>query len=366
MLPGLLVQLHPSTPWRIGSESGTADSVESLYRSDQLYSAVTLAMEQLGHLEEWIAATAASAEPAVRFSCAYPFLHSTLFVVPPKSLWPPPPTPRVRWKAARYVPVPLVETLLHDPDARLREEEGWTVDAQSQCLLPGGSGTRQYGPFRIGMRRTVPVDRWTGVSGEARATACLEFAPGGGLWFLAAFADDGVAGHWSERLRAAIRLLADTGFGAGRSRGWGRAEAPEFRSGRFPSLLLKAPAIPEPAVAEPPASEDGDGSPESLVPSAPLPVAEAAYWLLSLFSPGEGDAVDWTRGSYAALERSGRTGSAGGAPTRAVRMIAEGSVLLAARPLRGAAPDVAPEGAPHRVYRSGFALAIPIVWRVPA
>jgi hypothetical protein len=35
-------------------------------------------------------------------------------------------------------------------------------------------------------------------------------------------------------------------------------------------------------------------------------------------------------------------------------------VLLADRPVQGAAPDVAPDGFAHPVYRAGFALAIPI------
>jgi len=35
-------------------------------------------------------------------------------------------------------------------------------------------------------------------------------------------------------------------------------------------------------------------------------------------------------------------------------------VLVASSEPRGAAADVAPEGFPHPVYRSGFALAIPI------
>ena len=39
---------------------------------------------------------------------------------------------------------------------------------------------------------------------------------------------------------------------------------------------------------------------------------------------------------------------------------AEGSVLIAAREPQGSAPDVAPENFAHPVYRSGFALALPI------
>jgi hypothetical protein len=35
-------------------------------------------------------------------------------------------------------------------------------------------------------------------------------------------------------------------------------------------------------------------------------------------------------------------------------------VLYAAAPPRGSAPDVAPDGFPHPVFRAGFALAIPL------
>ena len=41
-------------------------------------------------------------------------------------------------------------------------------------------------------------------------------------------------------------------------------------------------------------------------------------------------------------------------------MVSEGSVLFAFSDPRGAAPDVAPDGFPHPVYRAGFAVAIPI------
>jgi hypothetical protein len=43
-----------------------------------------------------------------------------------------------------------------------------------------------------------------------------------------------------------------------------------------------------------------------------------------------------------------------------VNMVVEGSVLVAPEALRGAAPDVAPDGFPHPVYRAGFAVALPI------
>ncbi len=41
-------------------------------------------------------------------------------------------------------------------------------------------------------------------------------------------------------------------------------------------------------------------------------------------------------------------------------MIVEGSVLYVAAPPAGSAPDVAPDGFVHPVYRAGFALSIPL------
>jgi hypothetical protein len=83
------------------------------------------------------------------------------------------------------------------------------------------------------------------------------------------------------------------------------------------------------------------------------------WWLLSLYSPHESDAVDWSHGEYSVQVRGGWTDSvAGGVAKKQVRMITEGSVLSAAS-LRGHAVDVAPDGFPHPVYRSGLALAIP-------
>jgi CRISPR/Cas system CSM-associated protein Csm4 (group 5 of RAMP superfamily) len=82
------------------------------------------------------------------------------------------------------------------------------------------------------------------------------------------------------------------------------------------------------------------------------------YWLLSLFTPGPADAVEWARGDYTILDRGGRVDGTGELKKQ-LPMVSEGSVLYAAE-LRGAAPDVAPDGHPHPVFRVGFALSIPL------
>lgn len=410
MNPALLIKLRPTTPWRIAPPSGSRTHVDAILHSDTLYSAITLSMRHLGLLEEWLQATATAQQPAVRFSSCYPFHGGTLFIAPPRNLWPPPSSSRVRWKAARFVPLRLVESLVNDPQARAREED-WVVDGESECLLPAGRSGRAQGPFQMALRRTVAVDRLTGVCADPDFTASLEFAAGSGLWCVAVFSSEESRQKWSGPLQSALRLLADSGFGGERSRGWGRAEAPEFIEGAFPDLVLTpavavaaaANGIPTPAIAVPQEPESASPDAEQALPAeesvavqdpetdpetpsseevpaeaqvepqvAPSPTpslpAESAYWLLSLFRAGEDDAVDWSRGAYALVERSGRIDSpfSQGELKRSLSMVSEGSVVFASVPPNGSAPDVSPEGFAHPVYRAGFALAIPIHWRVVA
>ncbi|HEX5431374.1 MAG TPA: type III-A CRISPR-associated RAMP protein Csm4 [Bryobacteraceae bacterium] len=329
MPAGLFIRLRPAGPWRIGPDSGDRDRVDRIFHSDTLYSAIAGAMARLGTLEEWLEATARAEDPAVRFSSCFPFQGDTLFVVAPRSLWPPPPSSKIRWKGAQFVPLSVVESLLN---GRPVSEEGWAVDGMSEALIPHGS----QGPFRISVRASAAIDR----QGEAvvpHSTACLEFAPGAGLWTMAAFASDPAREQWNEPVRAAFRLLADSGFGGERSRGWGRAEAD------FSDRDALLPAGQSTA-------QNG---------------AEKGWWLLSLFHPAGNDAIDWNRGNYAVTTRSGRveSGARWGEIKRSTRMIAEGSVLAAAAEPRGSVADVAPEGFPHPVYRCGHAMAIPIPLR---
>ncbi len=146
-----------------------------------------------------------------------------------------------------------------------------------------------------------------------------------------------------------MRLLADSGFGGRRSLGWGRSEPPEFIEGSLPELVL-------PAAAPPP------GEPSEAAADATPPAETAGHWLLSLYSPAPEDAVDWSRGQYDVIARGGRVESPAGhgQPKKQLNMIGEGSVLVGAPALRGTAPDVAPDGFPHPVYRAGFAVALPV------
>ncbi len=274
MNPALVVKLRPTGPWRIGPDSGARSQVDVVYHSDALYSAVAAAMARMGRLEEWLDATARSQEPAVRFSSCFPLVDGTGYVVPPRSLWPPTSpalmAAHVRWKSARFVPLEVVQALLA---GRTVEESQWTLDGVSGCLMPAGC----QGPFRTGVRFSAAVDRLTGAA-ERHSTACIEFRPGAGLWAIVSFADDAARAQWSEPVRAAFRLLADSGFGGERSRGWGRSETPEFIEGTLPDLILPQ----EPLEAEPPPSGSG---PAAEPPAEPVQPETAALPAPELTAP---------------------------------------------------------------------------------
>lgn len=306
-------RLRPTAPWRVGDASGDRERTGGIYRSDSLYSAVTHAMNALGWLEEWLDATARAAEaPAVRFSSLFPFLGETRLAPPPRTQWAVSGAARTQTQSARFVPLQFTRGGSFD-------EGQWAVDGGSGCMLPAGSSA----PFAVSLRNFAAVDRLSGATEPHRA-ACIEFAPGAGWWGLIDVANE----SWEPRVKSAFRLLADSGFGAGKSRGWGRAAEPEFQAGE--QIFSGEP--------------NGAG----------------AWWLLSLYSPDEQDAVDWSRGDYVAETRGGWVESfAGRGRKKQARFIAEGSVI-AAPSLRGRVVDVAPEGFPHPVYRSGFAFALPM------
>ncbi|HEY3440350.1 MAG TPA: hypothetical protein VGK29_06350 [Paludibaculum sp.] len=339
MNPALLIRLRPTTPWRIGPDNGARDQAAAILHSDALYSAVTLAFGQLGLMEEWVNATAREyGEPAVRFSSCFPWQRGHLYAPPPSGLWPPASANgKVRWKGATLLPTTLISALVR---GERPSEERWTVDGHSGCLIPVNSRSAT-GPFRVVRRSSAAVDRVTGGAVAAHLTTCVQFAPASGLWCAAQFSNSMTYAVWVPRLQTAFRLLADSGLGGMRSKGFGRARTPDFQPGTLPELIFGAD---QPAIES------------------------RAWWVLSLFSPDANDAVEWTSGDYVLTQRSGRVSSADGAGAEKLtsRMVVEGSVLVAPRPLRGSVRDVAPEGCPHPVYRAGYALALPIPWPVSA
>lgn len=343
--PAVLIRLRPTGPWRYGPGDGASDRVDTLFRSDRVYSAVSVAMQQLGHLEEWLEATARATVPVVAFSSLFPYQGDTLFATPPASVWPPPasqltaPNPaflaKIRWNAVQLVPLSVIETLL---SGRSVPADQWIADPATGCLLrrdrPGST------PFRVAVRTAAAVDRVTRGAIEVSSAACVEFEPDAGLWTAARYRDAAAASAWQERVQACFRLLADSGFGGRRTHGWGKTEPPEFKRGTWPGIIL-------PRLSRELAEING-GSEASL------------FWLLSLYSPSSTDAIDWKGGDYRLTLRGGRVDSlaASGSLKKNARMVAEGSVLAAQQEPTGVALDVAPDNFAHPVYRSGFALAL--------
>ena len=337
MQPALLIRLRPIGAWRYGAGEGGNDRVDKIFRSDRLYSAVTSSMRQFGWMDEWLDATARASAAKVAFSSLFPYQGDTLFAPPPRTVWPPAsalvtaPSPvflsKIRWDAAQFVPTHAIDSLL---TGRPILAEQWTPDPESGCLLRRDRPATT--PFRIVTRNRAAVDRLSRSAIHLESFACVEFEPNAGLWCAARFFDTSAEAQWSERLKAAFRLLADTGFGAGRTIGWGQTAEPEIQSGTWPRIIL-----PRSAKANGTSRTD-NGTP-------------AAYWLLSVYSPGEGDAPDWESGDYQLVTRSGHG-------KKITRMICEGSVITAAQEPSGVAVNVARDGHRHPIYRAGFAVAV--------
>jgi len=355
-MSALLVKLRPEGAWRIGPQSGARGRAECVLPSDALFSAVTLAMGSLGWLDEWLVATAAAeADPAVRLSSLFPAQEENLLAPPPAHLWPAP-AARLRPGGARLIPAALIRALALGEDWN---EDQWEVDGLSECLLRRGRRRAAGSPYRFALRRGAAVDRLDAGRTILHETACIEFSEGAGLWCVAQFSDDASRAHWSSRVEAAFRLLADSGLGGERRQGWGRFTVDHFESGRLPELIWgRARHVNSHQPAE-------ESEAETAAAAAPASSEERGWWLLSLFSPAESDKIDWNRGSVQLVERGGRVASTGEAKLHS-RMVREGSVLLGERP-RGRAWNVAPPGfAAHPVWRAGFAVAIEMPWRVPA
>ncbi|MCS6952628.1 MAG: type III-A CRISPR-associated RAMP protein Csm4 [Bryobacterales bacterium] len=334
MPDGFSVRFYPCGPWRIGPLSGSPDCAEVLLHSDAVYSAVTHAMNLLGLLRDWLDAVFENPRgPAVRFSSLFPFRRRTLFVPPPRSLWPPAPSPKVRWKGARFVPLSFAQSLI---EQKPLEEDAWVVEGESQCVVPAED---PVGPFRLALRSFVAVDR-LGAGVEPHRAACLEFRPDAGFWGGIRFASEEASQHWSGPVQAALRLLGDSGIGGNRSLGWGHASSVEFDADPFA----------------------GWPNPEAQFHEERTPRSECNWWFLSVFNPAPEDTVAWDRGRYDLLVRSGRVASAAaqGAVKRAARMVSEGSVLACEDPPRGRALNVAPPECPHPVYCAGYAYAQPL------
>jgi CRISPR type III-A-associated RAMP protein Csm4 len=320
--PALLVQLQPVTPWRCSA--GRPGEPASLLPSDSFFGALSDAMLQLGWLPDWLNEGA----PATRFSSLLPFHNDSFHAPLPESLRSAPGLRKLRLPSVRFAPLPAIEDLAN----RRFDESRWVLDLASGCLLAAdraGAG----GPFRSTERSRAAVDRLHGLAAPAASTSGVEFADRAGLWSIFVFDSPDSAAIWSPRLKAALRLLADSGIGGWRNAGWGRSRRPRFREGDAGRLLSNAGW--------------------KHIPAAPA----SHWWTLGLFAPASDAPVAWDAGAYQTIHRAGWTAAAG--PKPALRLVREGAVLASPSEPLGLIASSSVEGLPHPVFRYAAGLALP-------
>src|ERR1039457_3350326 len=122
------------------------------------------------------------------------------------------------------------------------------IRSMPSYFLQAEDGIRYYKVTGV-QTCALPIDRLTG-NAERHSTGCMEFRRDAGLWSIVSFSGDAAHARGSEPLRAALRLLADSGFGGERSRGWGRSAQPDFVEGMLPDLVL-GDSPPRPLASSP-------------------------------------------------------------------------------------------------------------------
>jgi CRISPR type III-A-associated RAMP protein Csm4 len=177
------------------------------------------------------------------------------------------------------------------------------------------------------------VDRFSGAATHAAAAEGIEFGGNSGVWALFVFADAERAAVWSGRLKAAFRLLADSGIGGWRTAGWGRSRRPRFREAEAGRLLGQLGWK---------FAENGE---------------RTQWWMLGLFAPGASDTVAWDGGAYRTVMRGGWTASGGAKPE--LRFVREGSILASETEPGGRVNGTRVAGSAHPVARYGAGLALP-------
>lgn len=341
--------LQPRGAFHFGERGVGVEETAELLHSDTLFAAMVSAWRLLGAetVEPYgLAALRPFVErqPPFRISSALPFAG-------PVQLFPRPFVPLGVEKGLKDVRYLSAATLgLVAQGARLSEEradrelihggEAWVLPEEREqiaaALLAGEPDPRRRERFRALWQRDPARMQlwWAGESLTPRVTVDrlsaqanlfhvgrLRFAHGCGLAFWATFADEAYA----AQVEAALDLLQHEGLGGRRSAGHGQFD---WR-----------------------------------VEDASLPAAEAPthHLTLSLYTPHEAERGLLERARYRRIMRRGWIASPDGRNLRrrGVWMLREGSLLDA--PPDGAIHDVRPEiGFPHPVWRSGYALSLPL------
>jgi CRISPR type III-A-associated RAMP protein Csm4 len=343
--------------------------------ADTLWSAFCLELEQLAgraELERFVASYAAG-QPALLLSSAFPFAHCRRSEH--RDQWQPvdPPTPN---QVIRFYPKPLTgpaglaqERELFRALKRIQfvsqgvfaawvagqdmtaflDQKRQPISVQNGAVWLGREDLAGLGGWTNDETETIPlwetwdvprvaVDRISSAS-QVYQAGRVSFQPGGGLWIMARWAKD-----WQDLGEAVLQALGDSGVGGERSAG----------HGRFKLIPLEDLSLVDPAAGQ-------------LVINLALfwppngPAAQAA-----LAAPQTRYLIEMRRG-YMSSQRVLRPGTGevivGSALRRkAVRMVGEGSVLVASGGLMGGLADVTPElfggAGGHQVLRYGYAFPI--------
>lgn len=332
--------LHFRTPLHIGERGVGQEETRPFVPADTLFSAICSVWRLLYGVDslvrELLVRYSDSGREPFWLTSAFPFAGETRLY--PKPLRPPNDEAEFakRWKSIRWISETALERYLKGEaialeadydlrwgDQRLLLQDGtvlispeeyaqvaryWDYERDDLCL------------YRDAVVPRVTLDRITNAS-QIWQFGEVHFAPGCGLWFGVQFADSSV----QERFEACLRLLGDSGLGGERGAGRGlfTYERREWR-------------ISEPTGAN-------------------------AFMTLSPWLPADAQQRSWLRADGSAYELVPKRGWISSPEARNLRrkevwMVAEGSVIAHPPEFRlGQLANVAPDIAPHPIYRYGYA-----------
>ncbi|MBN1815273.1 MAG: type III-A CRISPR-associated RAMP protein Csm4 [Anaerolineae bacterium] len=341
--------LRPRAPFHFGVRGVGVEATAMTARSDSLFSALCITLRELygeaeltGFLERFPTREHPDRDPPLLLSAGLPYAGDVRFY--PRPLLP---TPGLEHDPAEqkyqkkinlvsetifrawisgddvlpYYDRPQRQNLLHGGRVWVTTDERTTLSRSDDFV---DEDTGQVRMWTVGDVSRVTVDRASSASSVYQAGQ-VRFAPGAGLYLLAAWRDD----EWRDRFWKVLQVLGDAGIGGERSSGYG----------------LFTPL--EPA-------------------SVALPDAEGAERWATLSScwPLPGQEGILGRGAAYQLEnRRGWMDSPEGRNLRrkSVRMLEPGSVLRALpdQTIYGGLADVTPDVfTAHTVWRYGLALPV--------
>lgn len=333
-----IYRLHLLSPLHVGERGVGMEETAATVPSDTLFSALCwglLELEGPGWLDDWLDAFARRPAPLL-ITSTFPWAGGVRFYPRPMLKIP---FSGVYQRPAQHSHGKLLKKITHTSEAifqRILLGQPLDDERVEENILPGGlwitTAEREALPDNMNRIWEIPspvprvaLDRASNTSslyhvGEVR------YADSCGLWFAVRWREPA----WRELLEKALSCLGEAGIGGERSAGRG-----QFRWERWEGAQL------------PTATAGG-----------------ARVVTLSLYHPtaGEVERGLMDGASYRFRVRRGWVGSGAGQGwrTRAVRMLAEGSVIGMADEA-GDLVDVTPEGfTAHPVYRYGLAFPIAI------